>query len=543
MKIKHIIPFIYLLCLSLAISAQPGKGTYDVYTFGAKGDAKTMDTKAIQAAIDQCHDDGGGKVYLHSGRFLSGTIYLKSNVTLYIEAGTTLLGSDNLDDYPIIESKYPAYTGEYVTNKMLIYAEDAKNIAIIGRGTIDGRGDDWVKGPYGFPSFSVRPRIIHLRGCENIQVRDITLYNSASWVQSYQSCRNLLIDGITVDSRENDDIEALERYSKAPGRNCDGLDLVDCEFVRVSNSYINSGDDAIVLKSLSPDEGCKNITIVNCTVTCHASGIKIGTETSGAFEDIVVNNCTVYDTWGDAINVSTVDGARIERVSISNISIRNVKGTAIFVRLGSRAKTFRKNVEAKTGILKDVLIQNIQGTRISSGCSISGLATLPVENITLKNINLEFEGGGTTNDADRVIPENDKAYPSSKRFRGSGELPTYGFYVRHGKNITLDGIQLRFTKEDHRPALQAHNIQGLQINDLQAAGTALSPALIRLEAVQNAMITHSRPLGPISVFLKLAGSDFSDIALVANRLKYAKQVIVSDNETARSTISEINTIK
>ncbi len=543
MKIKHTLSILCFLCFSMAFAIQPGKGIYDVYNFGAKGDAKTMDTEAIQSAIDKCHDDGGGKVYLHSGRFLSGTIYLKSYVTLYIDAGATLLGSDNLDDYPIIESKYPSYTGEYVTNKMLIYAEDARNISIIGRGTIDGRGDDWVKGPYGFPSFSVRPRIIHFRGCENIQVRDITLYNSASWVQSYQSCRNLLIDGITVDSRENKDIEDLVRFANAPGRNCDGLDLVDSEFVRISNCYINSGDDAIVLKSLSPDEGCRNITITNCTVSAHASGIKIGTETSGAFEDIVVNNCTVYDTWGDAINVSTVDGARIERVNISDISIRNVKGTAIFVRLGSRGKTFRKNVQAKTGILKDVTIQNIQGTRIASGCSISGLAALPVENIILRNINLEFEGGGTIEDANRSIPENDKMYPSSKRLRGSGELPTYGFFVRHGKNITLEALQLRFMKEDHRPALIAHDVQGLQIRSLQGAGTALTPALISLEDVQSSMISYSRPTNAIPLFLKLVGNNFSDISLVANQLKHAKQGFITDNEAAKSTISEYNTIK
>jgi len=180
---------------------------YDPFHFGAKGDGKTLDTKAIQTAVDKCYGSGGGTVYLHNGYFISGTIYLKSNISLLIEAGTILRASNNLDDFPSIPSKYPSFTGEMVTHKMLIYAEDQKNITIHGRGTIDGNGDYWVKGPYGSPSFSIRPRIIHFRGCENIMVRDVTLYNSASWVQLYQSCRNIVIDGITVNSRENKDIE------------------------------------------------------------------------------------------------------------------------------------------------------------------------------------------------------------------------------------------------------------------------------------------------------------------------------------------------
>ncbi len=244
---------------------------FNVRDYGAIGDGKTLNTKAIQNAIDDCHKNGGGKVYLHKGIFISGTIILKSNVTLYIEAGTILKASNNLEDFPIMPSRYPSYVGNFETNKMLIYAEDASNISIAGRGTIDGNGDHWVNGPYGIPSFSVRPRIIHLRGCENIKISDITLYNSASWVQSYQSCKNLVIDGITVNSRENKDIEK-ERFADARGRNTDGLDLLDCEKVRISNCYINSGDDAICLKSFSPDEGCRDITITNCVVSSNASG-------------------------------------------------------------------------------------------------------------------------------------------------------------------------------------------------------------------------------------------------------------------------------
>ncbi len=445
-------------------------GSWDVFDSGAKGDGKTMDTKAIQTAIDRCHAAGGGRVYLHNGQFLSGTIYLKSHVTLFVEAGATLLGSANVEDYPITASKYPSYTGELVTNKAFIYAEDAENISIQGRGTIDGRGDDF-HGPYLFPSFSGRPRIIHLRNCRDVQVRDLTLRNSGSWVQSYQSCRNMVIDGITVDSRENKDIEK-PRYATVGGRNTDGLDLVDCELVRISNCFIESGDDAICLKSFSPDEGCRNITITNCTVSSNASGIKIGTETSGAFEDITISNCTVFDTRVDALSIMSADGARIERISISNVTLRRVRGAPIFIRLGSRNRTYRKNVTAKAGILRDVHISNVQGDLLSNrSCSITGLPDQRVENIVLKDIRLHF----TKNDVeekksgvsapDKEVPELEKDYPNGNMF---GRLPSYGFFIRHAINVTLENVSLDFIEGESRPALVADDVEGLEMIGFKA---------------------------------------------------------------------------
>ncbi|MBB5287243.1 polygalacturonase [Rhabdobacter roseus] len=549
--------FLFFLMLSGVVArAQHTTGVWDVYQLGAKGDGKTMDTQAIQSAIDQCHQAGGGKVYLHNGTFLSGTIYLKSNVTLYVEAGATLLGSANVDDYPIIPSKYPSYTGELVTNKMLIYAEDARAISIQGRGTIDGRGDDF-DGPYLSPSFSGRPRIIHFRNCENVQVRDVTLYNSGSWVQSYQSCKNMLIDGITVDSRENKDIEK-PRYATVRGRNTDGLDLVDCERVRISNCFINSGDDAICLKSFSPGEACRDITITNCIVSSNASGIKIGTETSGAFEDITIQNCVVYDTRVDAISIMTVDGARVERINVSNITVRNIKGAAIFIRLGARNRPYRKDAKINAPILRDVRVDNVQGTRIGGfGCSVTGLPGMKVENVVLSRINLEFTGGNFPLDVDkstvastsapltqaailqeinREVPENVKAYPRGEMF---GRLPAYGFYIRHVKNITLDQVQLRFAQDDHRPALICDDVEGLELSGLQAQGTSATPALLRLVNVQNAVISGSRPIFEVPLFLSVQGKESKGIVLQNNVLKNAKQKVVAEKGAQKSVVVEL----
>ena len=465
----RLLTLIACVCLWVTVSSQPATGVWDVFDYGAKGDGVTLDTEAIQAAIDACHDAGDGRVYLHNGQFVSGTIRLKDNVTLEVEAGAVLRASRNLDDFPIMPSKYPSYEGEMVTNKMLIYAEDATRISIVGRGTIDGGGDYWVDGPYGFPSFSLRPRVIHFRGCEDVQVRDVTLYNSASWVQSYQSCKNMVISGITVDSRENKDIEK-ERFADAPGRNTDGMDLIDCQFVRVSDCFIKSGDDGICLKSFSPDESCSDITITNCVVSTNAAGIKIGTETVGTIEDIVVTNCVVFDTQYCGIAVITADGAQVKRVNVANISMRNLKGPAVFIRLEERLRPYRKQVPLNSPLLEDIRIENVQGTGISSryGCSVTGLPGMPVKNVVLKNINLTFDGGGTAADAERVIPELEKSYPSGKMF---GTLPAYGFFLRHVENIQMDGVTLRIIETDDRPAIVADDVSNFLLNNrLQNAG-------------------------------------------------------------------------
>ncbi len=516
-------------------------GIYKVLEYGAKADGVTLDTKAIQKAIDDCHQNGGGKVVFNNGTFISGTIILKSNVTLYIEAGAVLKASNNLGDFPILPSRYPSYEGNFETNKMLIYAEDAKNISLAGRGTIDGNGDHWIDGPYGSPSFSVRPRIIHFRGCVDIHISDLTLYNSASWVQSYQSCKNMVIDGITVNSRENKDIEK-ERYADARGRNTDGLDLVDCEKVRISNCFINSGDDAICLKSFSPDEGCRDITITNCIVSSNASGIKIGTETAGSFEDITIQNCVVFDTRAEAIALLSADGARVERINVSNISLRNIKGAAIAIRLGNRNRLYLKNIKPnEQPIIRDIIIENIQGTRISAdfGCSVTGIKDFPVKNIVLKNINLQFDGGGTTDDSYKEIPENETGYPSGRMF---GRIPAYGFFIRHAKNVTLSNIFLRFDKEEHRPAVLCDDVEQIEIKGLMASGTMNSPEVVRLVDTQRVIISESRPTTPVPVFLSVYGKS-DEIILLNNFLKNAKQNVFFDREAIKATVTESGTFE
>lgn len=530
-----IVTTVFLLMLGLCAGSfgQTGNDVWDVFSTGARGDGKTVDTKAIQAAIDRCHESGGGQVYLHNGEFISGTLVLRSHVTLHIEAGATLRASENLADFPISTSTHFNYSGALFTEKTLIHAENAQKVSITGRGTIDGGGGAFHRAG-SENATNEKPKMLVMKGCRNVQIRDVTLQNAAAWVQMYQSCRNLVIDGITVDSRENPDIEK-PRYATVPGRNTDGLDLVDCEQVRIANCFINSGDDAICLKSLSDTAACRDITVTNCILSSNASGIKIGTETAGIFENITVQNCVVFDTRGEAISVMSVDGATVKNVSFSNLSLRNIKGTGIFIRLGNRNRVYHpKTGPQKPGVVQNIIISGVQGNRIGGyGCSITGIPGFPVKNIRLSGINLEFTGGGMAvgtdtepgralteaeriREIDRDVPEQSGAYPSGRMF---GRLPAYGFYIRHAEDVMLDQFNLSFDATDIRPAVFCEDVQGLEISNLKAEGTGKTPELIRLVQVRNALISDSAPRSSIPVFLGIYGTGSKDIHLINNRLK------------------------
>lgn len=513
------IRWLYIALFALPIIVFPqSAGVWDVYDFGAKGDGKTNDTYAIQRAIDNCYNSGGGKILLHNGHFLSRTIRLKSNVTLFIETSAVLQGSRNMDDYPTLITDYPAVSGEFPHDKSLVYAENAENIAILGNGTIDGSGDELEQ------MQRPRPHCIVIRRCKNIKIRDIKIRNAAFWVQKYQSCDNLLIDGITVDSRENIDIEKPRFIDVPGGRNTDGCDIVDCKNVRISNCNINSGDDGIVFKSFLKNEGCQNITVTNCLITSNASGIKIGTESAGFFRDFSINNCVIYDTRGAAIGIMTVDGGIIERIIVSNITLRNIKGTAIFLRLGNRGKIYQKVYEkASIGKISDILIQNIYGTEIERyGCSITGIAQGKPENIMLENINLTFKKGSDPlffeGYPNRVVkeltvdsvPELEETYPRGEMF---GKLPSYGFYIRHVKNIEFNDVRLEPKEDDKRPAMVADEVTGLIINKLSAKSSPNSKGLIYLRDTENVSISHSSGTSHVPVFLVISGNKSKNIML------------------------------
>lgn len=429
-----------------AVAVLPAKtAVFDVREHGAAADGAALATKPIQAAIDACAAAGGGRVYFPPGRYLSGSLFLKTGVALDLEAGAILLGSKNLADYPSTVPAFRSYTDNY-TEKSLIYAEKVENVAIVGRGKIDGQGAAF-KGPY-----KVRPYLIRMIECRNILIENVTIVNSPMWVQHYLACDDVVIRGIKV-------------YSKVNANN-DGIDIDCSQRVRISDCDISSGDDAIVLKATA-NRPCRDVAVANCTLSTLCNALKLGTESNGGFDNITVSNCTIYDTRLSGIAVEMVDGGALDRVSFSNI-VMNKVGAPIFVRLGNRARPFLDNgPKPGMGSLRNVSITNVQAIGADrTGCSITGLPGFPAENITLENIRLSFVGGGTAADAQRKIEEFPEKYPEYKMF---GVLPAYGFYCRHARNVTFRNVETRFDAPDARPGLVRDDVEGLRLIDCNFA--------------------------------------------------------------------------
>jgi polygalacturonase len=453
-----------LICTFALGTVFGAENIYNVRSYGAKPDGKTLCTKSIQRAIDRCAKDGGGTVYLGRGTFLSGTIYMKSGVTLKLDPACTLLGSKNLEDYPETVQAFRSYTDNY-TNKSLIYGEKLDRIAIIGSGTIDGQGASF-KGPY-----LVRPYMIRFIQCRNVTVKDITLKNSPMWVQHYLACDDVRINGIMVRSVVN--------------HNNDGINIDSCERVIISDCNIRSGDDAIVLKSTSA-RVCRNVTVSNCVLSTRCNALKMGTESNGGFENIVLTGCSIYDTRLAGVALEIVDGGIMDRIVVSNITMNKI-GAPIFVRLGNRARPFRKDM-AKPGIgtMRNITISNIEANGANAtGCAIAGLPQAKIENLTLSNIRLSFAGGGTKEDSERAVPEKPEAYPEYSMF---GRLPAYGFYCRHVKGLKLLNVQLQLASADQRHGLVMEDVEDALIDGLTGPCPPESDSTIRLTDVNEVFI-------------------------------------------------------
>jgi len=490
-----------LFCLLTGAAAFGAEQLYDVRDYGAKPDGKTLCTKSIQQAIDRCTADGGGTVYLPPGAFLSGTIYMKSNVTLRLAAGSILLGSTDLKDYPPTVPALRSYTDNY-TDKSLIYGEKLERVAIVGEGVIDGQGAAF-KGPY-----KVRPYMIRLVECRHVTVQDVTIRNSPMWVQHYLACDDVRLSGLSVRSRVN-------------GNN-DGIDIDCCQRVVISDCNVDSGDDAIVLKSTSA-RPCRNVVVNNCVLSSLCNALKMGTESNGGFENIVISGCSIYDTGLAGVALEIVDGGTMDRVVVSNITMDGV-GAPIFLRLGNRARPFKEGSE-KPGIgsIRNVTISNVEAVRANpNGCAISGLPEAKIENVTLSNLRLSFAGGGTWQDAARAIPENPTAYPEYSMF---GRLPAYGLYCRHVKGLRLHNVQLQTAKPDLRHALVCDDVEDLVVDGLDAGFSPKAAATIRLTQTRGALIRGCRPPAGTDTFLRLEGAATRRIVLTGSDFGSAGKVV------------------
>lgn len=353
---------------------------YQVEDFGAKADGITVNTIYIQRAIDACSKDGGGYVVLSSGDYVTGTIELRRNVMLKVERGARLLGSTDLKDYPEkVERLQSVMRNMHRYRLSLIYAEGTENIGICGEGEIYFRGErEHFPGPETIGSIDGRPFGIRLILCSNIVIKDITLRNSAAWMQNYLACSNVIIDGIKV-------INTNSNY------NCDGLDPDGCKNVIIRNCHIESHDDALCLKSAS-GQANENFLIENCNLFSTCNAFKFGTDTQGDFRNIYARNLMLgalpdpstnflgRDDCSTGITLETVDGGNVENILIQNVNISGSR-CPIFIYTGDRGRVWKKK-KVEPGILRNVLIQNVTGrdNRIQ-GSLITGIPERKVENV------------------------------------------------------------------------------------------------------------------------------------------------------------------
>jgi len=458
----------YFIALTLCFICLHGAAKdYPASLFGINSDGITLNTRSIQFAIDYINQQGGGRLVFDVGRFLTGTIHLKSNVTLHLLEGAVLLGSLNPLDYD--RKIFTAF----------ILSQDQQNIGITGQGVIDGRGRQVAGNVVSLvhkglikdlfrndrPEAEIRPMLIYFRSCKKIFVHGVTMRNAASWVQTYDQCKNLQIDSITVDSRAF--------------WNNDGIDIVDCDSVAITNSYIDSDDDGVCLKSHDANAVCQNITVRNCTIRSSANGIKFGTASRGGFRNIRLINNKVFDTYRSAIALEAVDGGFIENVEADSLQVLNT-GHAIFLRIGERVKDKKgrleniriRNVSAEIAATKPDSGYEYEGPiedmprNISPAIIIAGLPGSVITNVSFNNIEIKHPGGGNPLFAKILlteldsVPEKPAAYPDFSMFK---ELPAWGIYIRHAKDIQFNNLKLSCVKKDYRTAIVLDDVHHSQI--------------------------------------------------------------------------------
>jgi len=472
--------------------ARPAAKLFDVKEFGARGDGVTIDTAAIDRAIEAAARNGG-TVFFPPGTYASYSVHLKSNVALYLSHNATLLaaapaGGKGYDpaEQPGAGNSYQDFGHSHWHNS-LIWGENLVNVTIGGPGTIDGKG--LVSGGSAESQPLQGNKAIALKLCRNVVIRDVTMVNGGHFCVLPTGVDNFRIDNVVIDT------------------NRDGIDIDCCKNVRISNTTVNSpNDDAIVLKAsyaLGYARDTENVTIDNCFVSGYDLGtlvdgtyrtanfgrtgrIKCGTESNGGFKNIAISNVVFEHCRGLAFE--TVDGGALEDITVSNITMREVQ-MPIFFRLGSR---MRGPAGVPVGTLRRVSIANLiahnSDPRYPS--AIAGIPGHRIEDVRISNVRHHMVGGLTMSGIPANPPENENAYPEPSMF---GPLPAFGFFLRHVDGVTLDNVEVRYEQQDLRPAFALRDVVDADFHHVKADKAAGAPTFV-LDDVSDFRVTTSRPV-------------------------------------------------
>lgn len=516
-----------------------GTRIYNVRDHGAKGDGKNLDTAAIQSAIDKCYNEKGGTVLIPAGDFLSGTLELKSNVTLHIAAAGKLLGSPKREDYSAGKG-VPSGNG----NIVFLFAVKANNVSIEGKGTMDGnglafyngKGDNTGPGQHGIGGNFDRPHLAIFYQCTNLRVKDTFFTASAYHCFRILGSKQVYIDGVRIYNRVN--------------KNNDGFHFNNSEYVHITNCDVQCQDDACALFGSN-----KFVTINNCSFSTRWSVFRFG---GGASENIAVTNCLVYETYGCPIKISA-GRASIENFTFSNIVMRNVTGPIGIGFSGPSADNTTNNPGNPTKpFIRNIVFNAIRATVVAkpvdhpdihfgvsvregeknSCITLNAMGDYYLENISFTDVHIKYAGGGTAAQAAKRVPKIAAEYFGVWDPLPGGP-PAYGLYARNVKGLTLQNVRFEYDEPDARPAVIFDNVQDASITGLAVKGSE-GIELLRFANTKDVLITAIKLLAPAATFLKVEGSSSGGIIVDGGDIRKATKLVLFENGATKDSV-RINT--
>jgi len=502
-----------LLAIVIPLASAMAAELVNVRDFGASGTGKVLDTAAVERAIAAVAAQGGGTVWFPPGEYLCGTIHLRSNVHIQLAPGAVVVASSSDKDFdPYEELPFkPVDDRETTYFRFALFAgEGVENVAISG-------GRIWMN-----RQRRGGPKPIALKNCRQVRISDLEIRDSPNYALSLLGCEFVEIDRVRI----------LNSYA-------DGIDPDCSRFVRITNCYVDSHDDAICPKSsqaLGEPRPTENIVVANCILRTACNHFKTGTESRGAFRNIVFTNSVLLAREGDrppisGIAIETVDGAVVENITISNIVIEGAR-TPIFLRLGNRGRGMEKPVP---GSLRRVLISNVVARGAILASSITGIPGFRVQDVSWSDVSIVMKGGGKTRDLN--VPEQENKYPEATMF---GELPAWGLYVRHVENLGLHHVQFNWEQPDERPAVVLDDVLDARLQAVHVLAAPARAPLLWFHNVQGALIHSTRLAHPVPVYVRLTGAQSRDLVIAGSDLRGAGKAVAPGPEVPKGVVQVSN---